>query len=86
VRRQALSRLGLRLAVIGKGGTGKTVLSSTLARILARTGRKVLAADLDTNPGLAISLGMAATEAGLPAEGDRGAGGGELRGGSSQVA
>ena len=46
----ARSRLGLRLALIGKGGAGKTVLSSTLARTLARRGRKVVAVDLDTNP------------------------------------
>jgi CO dehydrogenase maturation factor len=64
----ARQRLGLRLAVIGKGGAGKTVISSTLARLLARRGRKVLAADLDTNPGMAMSLGMAPTEAGLPDE------------------
>jgi len=58
--------LGLRLAVIGKGGAGKTVTSSTLARVLARHGRKVFAADLDVNPGLAFSLGLPATEAGMP--------------------
>jgi len=66
---QARRRLGLRLAVVGKGGAGKTVLSSTIARLLARRGRSVLAADLDTNPGLAISLGMPPTEAGLPPQG-----------------
>jgi CO dehydrogenase maturation factor len=64
----ARARLGLRLALIGKGGAGKTVTSSTLARLLARRGRKVLAVDLDVNPGLAISLGLAPTEAGLPPE------------------
>jgi CO dehydrogenase maturation factor len=58
--------LGLRLAVIGKGGAGKTVTSSTLARVLARKGRKVFAADLDVNPGLAISLGMSGDEGGMP--------------------
>ena len=57
--RQASSgRLGLRLAVVGKGGAGKTMISATLTRLLARAGRKVLAADLDTNPGLAFSLGL----------------------------
>jgi CO dehydrogenase maturation factor len=65
---EARSRLGLRLALIGKGGAGKTVLSSTLARTLARRGRKVFAADLDTCPGLAFSLGVPVTEAGLPDE------------------
>ena len=64
----ARPRLGVRLAVMGKGGAGKTVVSSTLARLLARRGRKVFAADLDTNPGLAISLGMSPTDAGFPPE------------------
>ncbi len=65
---EARRRLGLRLAVVGKGGAGKTLLASTLARLLAQRGRRVLAVDLDTNPGLTTSLGMAPTEAGLPAE------------------
>lgn len=64
----AKAALGIRLAVIGKGGAGKTVISSTLSRLLAREGRKVFACDLDTNPGLAISLGLPPTEAGLPPE------------------
>ncbi|MGI8984374.1 MAG: hypothetical protein ACR2HM_07565 [Acidimicrobiales bacterium] len=62
----ARATLGLRLAVIGKGGAGKTVTSSTLARVLARRGRKVFTADLDVNPGLAISLGLPAGEGGMP--------------------
>ena len=65
---EARSRLGIRLAVIGKGGAGKTVISSTLSRLLARRGRKVFAADLDTTPGLAYSLGLPVTDAGLPDE------------------
>lgn len=57
-RQAARRRLGVRVAVIGKGGAGKTMISATLARLVARQGRRVLAADLDTNPGLAISLGL----------------------------
>jgi CO dehydrogenase maturation factor len=64
----ARRRLGLRLALIGKGGAGKTVISSTLVRILARRGRKVFAVDLDTCPGLAFGLGIPVTDAGLPDE------------------
>lgn len=60
------SDLGIRVAVVGKGGVGKTFIASTLARVLARQGRRVLAADLDHAPGLALSLGIGATEAGLP--------------------
>lgn len=47
----------LRLAVVGKGGAGKSVVSATLARVLARRGHRVLALDSDTLPGLSISLG-----------------------------
>jgi CO dehydrogenase maturation factor len=68
VRRWADHGLGLRVAVVGKGGAGKTVIAGTLARLLGRRGRKVVAADLDTNPGLAFSLGMPPTDAGLARE------------------
>lgn len=64
----AQRRLGARLAVMGKGGAGKTVVSSTLARLLGRRGHRVLAADLDSSPGLAMSLGLPPTDAGLPIE------------------
>lgn len=47
----------LRLAVVGKGGAGKSVVSGTLARLLARRGHRVLALDSDTLPGLSFSLG-----------------------------
>lgn len=67
-RRDAESRLGLRLAVIGKGGAGKTVIAATLARLLARQGRRVLAADMDVNPGLAYSIGLGDTDVSLPVE------------------
>lgn len=48
----------LKLAVAGKGGSGKTVLASLLARALSERGSMVLAVDLDANPGLAVSLGV----------------------------
>ncbi len=57
---------GMRVAIVGSGGAGKSVVCGTLARVLARRGRKVLAVDLDPNPGLAWSLGLAPTDAGLP--------------------
>jgi CO dehydrogenase maturation factor len=47
----------MRLAVLGKGGAGKSVVAATLARLLARRGHRVLALDSDTLPGLSISLG-----------------------------
>ena len=48
----------MRVAIAGKGGTGKTTISGTLARILARRGRDVLAIDADTTPNLAVTLGI----------------------------
>jgi CO dehydrogenase maturation factor len=52
----------VRVAVVGKGGVGKTTVSGTLARALARTGRSVVALDCDANPMLGISLGVGADE------------------------
>lgn len=48
----------MRIAIAGKGGTGKTTISGTLARVLARRGRQVLAIDADTTPNLAVTLGV----------------------------
>lgn len=47
----------MRLAVVGKGGAGKSVIAGTMARVLARRGHRVLALDSDLLPGLSISLG-----------------------------
>ncbi len=50
----------MRIAIAGKGGTGKTTIAGTLARALAQSdrGREVLAIDADTNPNLAMILGI----------------------------
>jgi CO dehydrogenase maturation factor len=48
----------VKLAVAGKGGSGKTSISGTLARVLARGGNRVLAIDGDSNPNLALTLGI----------------------------
>ena len=48
----------MRVAIAGKGGSGKTTISGTLARLLARSGRQVIAVDADTNPNLATTLGL----------------------------
>lgn len=50
----------MKLAVAGKGGSGKTSISGTMARLLARSGRSVLAIDGDSNPNLALTLGIPA--------------------------
>ena len=48
----------MKIAVVGKGGSGKTTTSGVLARTLSRQGRSVIALDCDTNPNLGISLGV----------------------------
>jgi CO dehydrogenase maturation factor len=48
----------LRIAVAGKGGAGKTTLSSTMARLFARQGRDVIVVDGDSNPNVATALGI----------------------------
>ncbi|HVL97620.1 MAG TPA: AAA family ATPase [Solirubrobacteraceae bacterium] len=50
----------MKLVVAGKGGSGKTSISGTLARLLARSGRRVLAIDADSNPNLSLTLGIPA--------------------------
>src|SRR5262245_25162061 len=50
----------LRVAIAGKGGSGKTTIAGTLARMLGRAGHAVVAVDADTNPNLATTLGIAA--------------------------
>ena len=48
----------MKLAIAGKGGSGKTSISGTLARLFARRGHEVLAIDGDSNPNLALTLGV----------------------------
>jgi CO dehydrogenase maturation factor len=48
----------VRIALAGKGGAGKTTISATLCRTLARRGSTVIAIDGDSNPNLALALGI----------------------------
>jgi len=48
----------MRIAITGKGGSGKSTVAGALARHLARRGHKVVAVDADPNPNLGISLGV----------------------------
>ena len=54
----------LKIAVAGKGGSGKTTISATLARLLARRGHPVMAVDGDPNPNLGVALGMSPEQLG----------------------
>lgn len=52
----------MKVAVSGKGGTGKTMLVALLSTILSESGYSVLAIDADPNPTLAIALGFPGSE------------------------
>jgi CO dehydrogenase maturation factor len=52
------SSLGMKIAVSGKGGVGKTMLASLLSIILTQSGYSVLAIDADPNATLATTLGF----------------------------
>jgi len=53
----------MKLATVGKGGSGKTTIAGTLARIFAEEGDAILAIDGDPNPNLALTLGMSRGDA-----------------------
>jgi CO dehydrogenase maturation factor len=53
-----------KLAITGKGGVGKTTLSSLLARLYAAEGRAVLAIDANPDANLGAALGISAEDLG----------------------
>lgn len=52
----------MKIAVSGKGGVGKTTLSSSLAMAYSKAGLKVLMVDADPDANLAQALGIPASE------------------------
>src|SRR4051794_19280741 len=56
----------MRIAFVGKGGSGKTTLSALFSRHLARSGAPVLAVDGDINQHLAEALGDDGDDLGAP--------------------
>lgn len=56
----------MKVAFVGKGGSGKSAIAGTFARALARRGEPVLTIDSDPMPGLAFSLGLPVSDAPIP--------------------
>ncbi|MFH1418049.1 MAG: AAA family ATPase [Planctomycetota bacterium] len=54
--------MGLKLAISGKGGVGKSTIAAMFAHLAAAEGRRVLAIDADPDANLAAALGMPADE------------------------
>ncbi|MHA1895099.1 MAG: nucleotide-binding protein [Candidatus Helarchaeota archaeon] len=50
--------MGIKIAVTGKGGVGKTTIAGTLARLFRKDGRKVLAIDNDPAMNLYSAIGI----------------------------
>jgi CO dehydrogenase maturation factor len=62
----------MKIAFVGKGGSGKTTLSSLFVRHLAASGAPVVAVDADINQHLGAALGLdEAVAAELPAMGEQ---------------
>lgn len=59
LRRQLDESSAMKLAIVGKGGVGKTTLAAALARRQAALGRPVVAVDADPDGNLASALGVA---------------------------
>jgi CO dehydrogenase maturation factor len=53
----------VKITISGKGGSGKTTIAGTLARLLAQEGYPVVAIDGDSNPNLALMLGLSPDQA-----------------------
>ena len=48
----------MKLAIVGKGGVGKTTLAAALAQRLAGRGQAVIAVNADPDGNLALALGV----------------------------
>ncbi|HSH39934.1 MAG TPA: AAA family ATPase [Chthoniobacterales bacterium] len=48
----------MKIAIAGKGGSGKTTIAGILTRLLAERGQDVWAIDADSNPNFGVTLGL----------------------------
>ncbi len=53
----------MKIATVGKGGSGKTTIAGVLARVFASRAQHILAIDGDPNPNLALTIGMSRDDA-----------------------
>ena len=56
----------MKLAIVGKGGVGKTTLSACVAMRLAGRGRSVVAVDADPDGNLALAVGVSEEQMPVP--------------------
>lgn len=56
----------MRVAFVGKGGSGKSTVVGTVARLLAATGEPTVVLDSDVMPGLAGAMGIEPTDDAIP--------------------
>lgn len=53
-----VSEKHMKIAIAGKGGSGKTTIAGILTRLLAERGEDVWAIDADSNPNFGVTLGL----------------------------
>ena len=58
--------MGVKIAIGGKGGVGKTTVCAVWAQLFADEGFDVLAIDADPNTNLALAFGISSEQTGEP--------------------
>lgn len=48
----------MKIAIAGKGGSGKTTITGILTRLVSERGHEVWAIDADSNPNLGVTMGV----------------------------